>query len=108
MSSHTNQKQVQTRQEYWREMIAKQGGNGLSVRAFCEQNGLRDTAFYGWRKRLRDTTPARFALVEAGAAQRTAAERLELHLSGGDRLRIGPGVDAATLRTVLAVLRERA
>ena len=89
-------------------MIAKQGGNGLSVRAFCEQNGLRDTAFYGWRKRLRDTAPARFALVEAGAAHRTGAEPLELHRSGGERLRIGPGVDAGTLRTILAVLRERA
>jgi hypothetical protein len=32
---------------------------------------------------------------------------VELWLNGGDRLQIAPGVDAATLRTVLAVLRER-
>ena len=32
---------------------------------------------------------------------------LELWLSGGERLQIGAGVDASTLRTVLAVLRER-
>jgi hypothetical protein len=33
---------------------------------------------------------------------------IELVLASGDRLRIAPGADAATLRTVLSVLRERA
>ncbi|PYT13767.1 MAG: hypothetical protein DMG59_19395 [Acidobacteria bacterium] len=32
---------------------------------------------------------------------------MELWLSGGERLQIGAGVDASTLRTLLAVLRER-
>jgi hypothetical protein len=33
---------------------------------------------------------------------------MELLLASGDRLRIAPGADAAALRTVLSVLRERA
>jgi hypothetical protein len=33
---------------------------------------------------------------------------IELVLASGDRLHISPGADAATLRTVLSVLRERA
>jgi hypothetical protein len=33
---------------------------------------------------------------------------VELILASGDRLRITPGTDAATLRTALSVLRERA
>jgi hypothetical protein len=39
-----------------------------------------------------------------------AAEQLpiEIFLISGDRLRIAPGTDAATLRTLLNVLRERA
>ena len=45
----------------------------------------------------------RFALVERERRGRQPAERrhLELVLASGERLRIGTGVDAATLRTVL-------
>ena len=48
----------------------------------------------------------RFALVERNRRQeRTAEPVLELVLPAGERLRIGAGVDSATLRTVLDVLR---
>jgi hypothetical protein len=49
----------------------------------------------------------RFALVERGARrqERTAEPSLELVFATGERLRIGPGVDITTLRTVLDVLR---
>ena len=48
-----------------------------------------------------------FRLVERGAArQQPAADvHLELELANGERLRIGSGVDGATLRTVLDALR---
>jgi len=51
--------------------------------------------------------PMSFALVETREASRRGTGAVELWLNGGDRLQIAPGVDAATLRTVLAVLRER-
>ncbi len=47
----------------------------------------------------------KFALVETGPAA-VHAEAVELILTSGERLRITPGVDAATLRLVLSVLRE--
>jgi hypothetical protein len=49
----------------------------------------------------------RFALVERSARrqERTAEAALELLLATGERLRIGPGVDKTTLRTVLDALR---
>ena len=50
----------------------------------------------------------RFALVEASAPVTKDSLPVELILASGDRLRIAPGADAATLRTVLNVLRERA
>jgi hypothetical protein len=45
--------------------------------------------------------------VEANAPV-TKGPPVELILASGERLRIAPGADAATLRTVLNVLRERA
>jgi hypothetical protein len=49
----------------------------------------------------------RFALVERSARrqERTMEPVLEVVLATGERLRISTGVDIATLRTVLDVLR---
>ncbi len=48
----------------------------------------------------------RFALVDRRPRQGLEAEAaLELVLATGERLRISAGVDAATLRTVLDVMR---
>jgi transposase-like protein len=91
----------------WVERIAAQGRSGMSVKQFCQQQGVTECSFYAWRKRLRESGPMRFALVERSSRrqERTAEAALELMLATGERLRIGPGVDGATLRTVLEVLR---
>ena len=92
----------------WQELILQQQQSKLPVSAFCRQHGFSDQSFYNWRKRLAADEPVRFALVDAGvssATDRFAA--LEVILASGDRLRIAPGADAATLRAVLSVLRGR-
>jgi hypothetical protein len=77
------------------------------VSRFCKEQGLTEQSFYLWRRRLREQEPVRFALVERGAAQPQPAteQALELVLATGERLRIGAGVDATVLRTVLEALR---
>ena|ERR1022692_816597 len=91
----------------WQELIRQQQQSKLSVSAFCRQHGFSDQAFYNWRKRLAADEPVRFALVEANPSGADRFAPLELILASGDRLRIAPGTDAATLRAVLNVLRER-
>ena len=68
---------------------------------------MSEYSFYAWRKRLQESGPVRFALVEMRARrqERTAEAALELVLPTGERLRIGAGVDTAMLRTVLDALR---
>lgn len=92
----------------WSELIRQQQQSGLSVTAFCRQHGFSDQTFYNWRKRLAGSEPVRFALVAADAPGTGGQLPIELLLVSGDRLRIAPGTDTATLRTVLNVLRERA
>jgi hypothetical protein len=91
----------------WAERIAAQRCSGMSVKQFCKERGLTECSFYAWRKRLQEKGPVRFALVERSARrqERTAEAALELVLATGERLRIAAGVDAATLRLVLDVLR---
>jgi hypothetical protein len=78
------------------------------VSAFCAQRGLTEQSLYYWKKRVSKEVPVSFALVTTNGSARTQGAPLELELSCGQRLRIPSGVDAATLRTVLTVLRERA
>jgi hypothetical protein len=91
----------------WGERIAAQRRSGMSVKQFCKEQRLTECSFYTWRKRLQESGPVRFALVERSARrqERAAEAVLELVLPTGERLCIGPGVDITTLRTVLDVLR---
>src|SRR5580700_5203399 len=95
-------------QKKWQELIRQHRQSKLPVSVFCRQHGFSDQSFYNWRKRLAAEEPVRFALVEANpSAGANGVASMELILASGDRLRIASGVDSATLRSVLTVLRER-
>ena len=101
------QKPANPKADEWAERIAAQQRSGMSVKQFCKEQALTEYSFYAWRKRLQESGPVRFALVERSVRrqERTAESALELVLATGERLRIGAGVDTATLRTVLDLLR---
>ena len=90
------------KREYWGKLIAEQEASGQTIRAFCKERGISDHSFYFWRKRLGTSEPVQFALLKTVASAAT----LELILAGGEQLRIGKGVDAATLRLVLDAVRR--
>jgi hypothetical protein len=71
------------REAQWRQWIARQRRSGLSIRAFCRQHQLRETAFYFWRGEL--------ARRQAEAGPRPAAGPA----TPGPGLRGGPGSGAA-------------
>lgn len=103
-------------QARWQKLIAEAARSGRSIRAFCQERSITEGQFYAWRRRLTGSAQgaarprpagavpgATFALVQdTGTTPEPAG--VELAWADGRRLRIGPGADAATLRTVLAVL----
>ena len=93
-----------SRNEYWKEIVARHERSGMDVRTYCEQQGICEQSFYTWRKRLRQQQPVSFALVRT-AQPKPSAEPLELILVTGERIRITAGVEVSTLRTVLEALR---
>ena len=42
------------RERPWRKRIARWKASGLTVRDFCEQEGVTPTSFAHWRKEIRD------------------------------------------------------
>jgi hypothetical protein len=95
-------------QQKWMDLIRQHEQSGAGVKVFCRDRNVSEPSFYSWRKRLAKSQPVRFALVETSGSAGKYHAPVELILASGDRLRIAPGADAATLRTVLSVLRERA
>ena len=98
---------LSTRQK-WADLVRQHEQSGAAVKVFCRDRGVSEPSFYSWRKRLSGTEQVRFTLFDAGASGIHENASVEMILQSGDRLKITSGVDAATLRTVLSVLREHA
>jgi transposase-like protein len=98
-----------SKEQQWRRWIAQWRTSGLSVAAFCARHGLAAPSFYAWRRTLqrRDSSPAAFVPVQLVADEVPDSGRLlEVVLPDGRLVRVPAGFDAATLRQLLAVLRE--
>jgi transposase-like protein len=122
------------RQSRWQEIINGQQQSGQSVRAYCRQAGVEESAFYWWRRELarrsrqgdvsrpgrrssQPCRPERPALRKASPIAagflpvRVTADRrpesghgVELLLADGRMLRLQPGFDRQTLLDVLGAL----
>jgi hypothetical protein len=109
----TNHRGKGSKERFWRSMVRQCRQSGLSVSAFCEEQGLSQPSFYWWRRTLAerdaqavDFVPVRLASEPEPGQADASASGLELVLGGGRRLRIAAGFDAATLQRLLAVLEE--
>jgi transposase len=110
----TNKQRSSSKERFWRRMLRRCRSSGLSVRAFCEEQGLSEPSFYAWRRTLteRDAAAIRFVPVQVTPPPQpiTTAEgsagAVELVLGAGRRLRIGPGFDGPTLTRLLALLED--
>ena len=89
--------------------------SGQSVAAFCRERNLRSGQFFAWKKRLREAETAKFVAVEIAPVAETKRPApvmhdgaIEVRLTRGLSLVVGPGFDAAHLRALLAVLEAEA
>ena len=40
------------RETYWRSVFQEHADSGLSIRRFCQTNGISEGSFFAWRKKL--------------------------------------------------------
>ncbi len=101
------------RQRYWEAVVRRWREDGQSVRAFCRAEGLRESAFYFWRRKLARRAPPAFLPVQVVAPARgrwgvaEATGGVEIVLAPGRTVRVRPGFDRQTLADVLAVLEAK-
>jgi hypothetical protein len=77
--------------------------SGESVAAFCRDRKLRASHFYWWKKRLRESTTARFVEVQVAEspANLPGESRIEVRLQNGRSLMVGRGFDPEQVRALL-------
>ena len=109
-------KTKESRSWHWRKVIAEWGRSGLTQRAFCRQRRIPTGTLSWWKHHLSSgvakAKPSFVAVsVRSGVgsgelAFPAQAAPLEVRLSDGTQLLVGPGCDAAVLERVLRALRE--
>ena len=111
------------KRRYWEEVVRRWGEDDQSVRAFCRAEGVRESAFYFWRRKLarrgrrtdkrvsprHGATPSFLPVHVVGSASRCpgvaeADHSVEIILGQGRTVRVQAGFDRQTLADVLAVL----
>ncbi len=96
------------REPHWRRVLARWRRSGLSVRAFCQAEGVSEPSFYGWRRKLDQgdhKKPAFLPMhVITEEAEEPATGGIEIVLANGRCLRVGPGFDPDTLVKVVDLL----
>ena len=100
-----------------REIVAASLMPGSSVSRVARRYDVNANQVFAWRRRYRDVAsePAELRLLPVrvtpdqseGTAPAGAGDLIEIALAGGYRVRVGEGVQAATLRLVLDVLERR-
>lgn len=115
------------KESYWRDVLARQVSSGLSVRAFCRSQSIREASFYFWRRTLeerdrekaptgtnhvqprrnmrlmRNGTP-RFVPAVIESLRETSAV---LELASGHTLRLPPSIPVPDLIQLVLALESR-
>ena len=102
-------------------MVGSWEQSGQTVKAFCQSRGVRDSAFYSWRRELRrrdgqDTNPRRKAQQRSkGASNRfiqlevtPMSSSLRICLADGLTIDVPATLDRQTLSEVIAAARMAA
>jgi hypothetical protein len=124
ISAVANYQRDPRKERFWRRTLQQWRRSGRSVRDFCADRHLSEPSFYFWRTAIAERdratpcdatpTPGASGTAAAPAAPplflpvcvQAAAAPLEVVLSDGLAVRVAAGFDDATLRRLLALLRE--
>lgn len=101
----------------WSELIKRWSESGLTAAEFSQRERLNAGTLSYWKWRLRREGRRTTALARRGSGRAPAfvevvttlpvADRIEVVVDGKHVVRVPDGFDDATLRRVIAVVRER-
>ena len=109
MSTDLQTRNSQNKVAEWAGKISECRSSGLAVRTWCKQNGVCEQTYYKWQRRLFAMAQAQQAVpfVEVTPAQPVRCGNVSVTVRpAGAKADIHSGADAATVETVLRVLKS--
>lgn len=97
--------QRESNQQLWTERLQEQTASGLSIRAWCVREGLTESTFHYWRKRLSLTSRPATTLIALPNVGPQAAPVCEVVTPMGYVIRIASQEQLGWVRSLLEVLR---
>ena len=101
-------KRIHRTNKAWQQLIRQQAQSGMSVLAFCEQQGLSSKTFYRRRKALRPgraEKPQRFIKVKSKSLPASVSPSHEMVLHYQKlKLQLSSSVDAGWVATLMKAL----
>ena len=117
---NTREIAVEFRLGHWARIMRERVDSGLSIRAYCKENGIGTNVYHYWQRKLREAAaeqltaaahPEQQALVPSGWATVSPAEESVPEQTEGLTLRVGgteievrQGYDEALLASVIKTL----
>ena len=99
----------QNRLAIWAGRISECRSSGQNVKAWCRENGVCEQTYYKWQKRLFEIAKAQqeiqFAEVTPVQPVRSGNVAVTVCIAGAEA-DIHSGADAATVETVLRILKS--
>ena len=93
----------------WAGRISECRNSGQNVKTWCRGNGICEQTYYKWQRRLFEMAQAQqavsFAEVTSLQAVRSGEVAVTVHIAGAEA-DIHHGADAATVETVLRILKS--
>lgn len=106
---------ISSREQFWRGHFAAQKTSDLTIKAYCQQHGLKMPTYYVWRKRLGLSTrssTSRLASSDVGPCfvsvplpgGTSLGDVVEIVLPGGAMIRVSAGCHEQQLAMVWRVV----
>ena len=88
--------------EIWRERIAAQVASKQTVQAFCNEQQINLSTFYGWRNKLSGAKPSVRARRFINITQRVETMvSPRIHLPNGVKIELGAGLESAHVSALI-------
>jgi hypothetical protein len=80
---NTRKVAAEFRLAHWSQVLNERKQSGLSIRAFCEQAGIKEKTYYYWQRKLREAVCTELlANSQNGSFYESGADTLPIEING--------------------------
>lgn len=99
----------QSKLHEWAQVVSRCRGSGMSVRQWCQENGVNISSYYKWQRKVYAAAQAqqerRFVEVMPVQSAAVGGVAVTVRIAGAE-LDIHTGADAATVEAVLRAVKS--